>query len=72
MSTCPQAGSMFDEGIWNTQNKAWNGGDIAQRRVMRLIVQRSSLGRLPCKPWAVVCNQSCAWPVPPLSCAFCT
>ena len=25
MSTCPQVGSMFNEGIWNTKGKAWDG-----------------------------------------------
>ena len=26
MSTCPQVGSMLNEGIWNAQKKAWEGG----------------------------------------------
>ena len=25
VSTCPQAGSMFNEGIWNAQTKTWQG-----------------------------------------------
>ena len=25
VSTCPQVGSMFNEGIWNAQTKTWEG-----------------------------------------------
>ena len=28
MSTCPQVGSMFNEGIWNAQRKTWGGSAI--------------------------------------------
>ena len=28
VSTCPQVGSMFNEGIWNTQTKTWEGSAI--------------------------------------------
>ena len=27
-STCPQVGSMFNEGIWNAQKKTWEGSAI--------------------------------------------
>ena len=32
VSTCPQVGSMFNEGIWNAQTKTWEGSAI--RRTM--------------------------------------
>ena len=32
VSTCPQVGSMFNEGIWNAQKKTWEGSAI--RRTM--------------------------------------
>ena len=32
MSTCPQVGSMLNEGIWNVQKKAWEGGDVTYTR----------------------------------------
>ena len=25
VSTCPQVGSMFNEGIWNARKKGWEG-----------------------------------------------
>ena len=28
VSTCPQVGSMFNEGIWNAQKKTWEGSAI--------------------------------------------
>ena len=28
VSTCPQVGFMFYEGIWNAQNKTWEGSTI--------------------------------------------
>ena len=28
VSTCPQVGSMFNEGMWNAQRKAWEGSAI--------------------------------------------
>ena len=28
VSTCPQVGSMFNEGIWNAQTKSWKGSAI--------------------------------------------
>ena len=28
MSTCPQVGSMFNEGIWNARTKTWEGSAI--------------------------------------------
>ena len=28
VSTCPQVGSMFNEGIWNAQTKTWEGSTI--------------------------------------------
>ena len=28
LSTCPQMGSMFNEGIWNAQQKTWEGSAI--------------------------------------------
>ena len=28
VSTCPQLGSVFDEGIWNAQKKTWEGSAI--------------------------------------------
>ena len=28
VSTCPQVGSMFNEGIWNAQTKTWEGSAI--------------------------------------------
>ena len=28
VSTCPQVGSMFNEGIWNAQAKTWEGSAI--------------------------------------------
>ena len=28
VSTCPQVGSMFNEGIWNAQSKTWEGSAI--------------------------------------------
>ena len=28
VSTCPQVGSMFNEGIWNAQQKTWEGSAI--------------------------------------------
>ena len=28
MSTCPQVGSMFNEGTWNTRTKTWEGSAI--------------------------------------------
>ena len=28
VSTCPQVGSMFNEGIWNAQKKNWEGSAI--------------------------------------------
>ena len=28
LSTCPQGGSIFNERIWNTQKKAWEGKDV--------------------------------------------
>ena len=28
VSTCPQVGSMFDEGIWSAQKKTWEGSAI--------------------------------------------
>ena len=28
MSTCPQVGSMFNEGIWNAQKQNWESSDI--------------------------------------------
>ena len=30
VSTCPQVGSMFNEGIWNAQKKTWEGSAIPQ------------------------------------------
>ena len=30
MSTCPQVGSMFNQGIWNAQVKNWEGSAIPQ------------------------------------------
>ena len=32
VSTCPQVGSTFNEGIWNAQTKIWEGSAI--RRTM--------------------------------------
>ena len=48
VSTCPEVGSMFNEGIWNAQTKTWEGS--ANPRTTR----PSSLGRHPCKPPAAV------------------
>ena len=31
VSTCPQVGSMFNEGIWNAQKKTWEGSTIRRR-----------------------------------------
>ena len=28
VSTCPHVGSMFNEGIWNTQEKTWEGSAL--------------------------------------------
>ena len=28
VSTCPQQGCMFNEGIWNAQTKTWEGSAI--------------------------------------------
>ena len=28
VSTCPQVGSMFNEGIWTAQRKTWESSDI--------------------------------------------
>ena len=30
VSTCPQVGSMFNEGIWNAQKNTWEGSAIAR------------------------------------------
>ena len=30
-STCPQVGSMFNEGIWNAQTKTWEGSAPTSR-----------------------------------------
>ena len=55
VSSCPQVGSMFNEGICNAQRRIrrvvltpgpW--------RVMRPTTRPSSLGRHPCKPVAAV------------------
>ena len=32
VSICPQGGSIFNEGIWNAQKKAWEGGHIPHTR----------------------------------------
>ena len=70
MSTCPQVGSMFNEGIWNAQKKTWEGstiprtieGDEAHYTAFLLgtpSLQAAGCGtrrilKLPCA-WVVLC-----------------
>ena len=58
MSTCPQVGSMFNDGIWNAQNKTREGSDIP--RTMKGEETHYTaflLGHHLCKPPVAACNE---------------
>ena len=70
MSTCPKVGSMFNEGIWNTQTKTWEGcaiprtieGDEANYAAFRLRTPSLQDARRSFQPivqlpraWVVLC-----------------
>ena len=69
MSTCPQLASTFNEGIWNAQKKAWQGGCIPWTRQGNEAHDTAFLLGMPSFQAAGSSMQP-IWPVHAWSCAF--